>query len=101
MAYEQELSNIQALTIGATAVEISGIKPRKLIYIRNTSAAAQVLTIAFDNFNPAVAGSGIILSAGEAVTDSTTAGYKCWGGKISAVASAAGGTISFMELKED
>lgn len=98
MVYEQQLSILKNVTIGTTSVLVSGIKDRKVIYIRNISTAGQVITIAFDNINVAVANRGIVLNAGETTIDSNSEGYKCWNGQISGVSSAAGGVISYMEL---
>jgi hypothetical protein len=100
MVYEQQYNRVDTVTVGATSIMISQKKDRKVIYLRNTSAAAQVITIAFDNINPAVAGKGIVLSPGEYVLDSSSEGYKAWNGDISAISSAAGGTLAVMETPE-
>ena len=101
MAYEQALNVIKSVTIGATSVLVAGKAPRKVIYLRNTSAAAQVITIAFDNMNAAVANTGLIIAPGEYVLDSNSEGYSCWNGDIKAIASAAGATLSVMITPED
>ena len=97
MGLTQNYARNEVVTIGTTEVNISPKKNRKAIYVRNTSTAAQVVTIALDNINAAVAGTGIILAPGEYFVESTTEGYKCWNGDIKAIASAAGATIAVME----
>lgn len=101
MGLKQNYARNEVVTVGATQVLISPKRERKVIYIRNTSTAAQVVTIAFDNVNAVVAGTGIILAPGEYITESTTQGFKCWNGDIKAIASAAGATLSIMEQQED
>jgi len=90
-------------TVGATAQLISVSKRRKLLYFRNTSAAAQVVTLVFDNLNGAsmVAGSGFVLAPGEYIQDSKSEGYSPWNGEVWAIASAAGATIAISEVQED
>jgi hypothetical protein len=97
MVYEQAYNFVGTKTIGATSVKISQKQERKVIYLRNTSTAAQVISIAFDNINPAVANSGIVLAPGEYILDSSSEGYTAWNGDISAISSAAGGTLAMME----
>jgi hypothetical protein len=99
MAYETDSATNTSITVGATSVLISGKKARKLIYLRNTSAAAQVITLAFDNSNPAVALKGIVLAPGEFFLDSLSETYKPWSGEIKAIASAAGATLALQEQK--
>ena len=97
MGLTQNYARNEVITVGATEVNISPKRNRKSIYIRNTSTAAQVVTIVFDNINAATAGKGIILAPGEYIVESTTEGYKCWNGDIKAISSAAGATMSIME----
>ena len=101
MGLQQEYSRNVTVTVGATSLNISPKKKRKTIYIRNISTTAQVVTIALDNVNEAVAGVGVILSPGEYFVESTSEGYSAWNGDIKAVASAAGAVVSIMELPED
>lgn len=94
----QDTNINKTLTIGATSVQILQAKTRKVLYIRNTSLT-QTITIALDNFNVAVAGSGIILLPNEYFLDSADgSGYLPWNGIISAVSSSSGGTLSIMEM---
>jgi len=101
MALEQDFNRVDSVTVDATSLLISQKQKRKVIYLRNTSLAAQIITIAFDNINAAVAGKGIILAPGEYVLDSSSEGYKAWSGDVKAISSAAGGTLAIMESPED
>jgi len=100
----QETGTINELaTVGGTAQLISISKRRKLLYFRNTSTAAQVVTIAFDNLNGAsmIVGTGFVLAPGEYIQDSKSEGYSPWNGEVWAIASAAGATIAISEIQED
>lgn len=99
MVLEQNIAINTSVTVGATSVTVSTARNRKMIYLRNTSTAAQVITIALDNINPAVALKGIVLSPGEFFLDSVSEGYVPWNGDIKAIASAAGATLSVQEQK--
>ena len=101
MVYEQKINVIKTVTIGTTSVLIAGKSAKKVIYLRNTSTAAQVITIAFDNMNEATAGKGLVISPGEYIQDSNSEGYSAWNGDIKAIASAAGATLSVMITPED
>ena len=100
MVYEQQLNTVDKKTIGTTSVQVSQKSNKKVIYLRNTSTSSQIITIAFDNINPAVEGVGIILAPGEYINDSSSEGYKAWNGDISAVASAPGAVLSYMITSE-
>lgn len=97
MALEKKYNRVDTVTIGATSIKISQAQERKVTYFRNTSTTNQVITLAFDNVNVAVAGKGIILSPGEYFLDSSDIGYRAWNGDINAIASAAGATLAVME----
>jgi len=94
-----EATRNDSVSVGTTAVEIAPRRQdRKTIYIRNNSTAAQVITLVFSDAQNAVAGSGgMVLAAGDYIVDSNSAEYICWQGKISAVASAASGSITVYE----
>lgn len=68
---------------------------RKVISIINTSTAAQVISIAFTD--EAGAGNGIPLSVGGFYIESQDAGFSVTNSRITAVSSAAGGTVAVME----
>ena len=101
MAYDQATNVNKVVTIGTTSTLISEISAKKVIYLRNTSTTAQVITIAFDNMNEAIAGKGLIIAPGEYILDSNSEGYEAWNGKIKAIASAAGATLSVMITPEE
>lgn len=95
-----EISLNQSLTIGATSVLVSPFKRRRQFSITNTSTGGQIISIALDNFNLAVAGSGIPLQPNQTYIESTDNGYRAWSGNINVIASAAGGTIAFSEVAQ-
>jgi len=97
MALDQKPIRNDTVTVGATSVLVSQKQARKVIYIRNVSTAAQVITLALDNFNNATANKGIVLAPGEFFSDSNSEGYKCWDGDIKAIATAASGSLAIME----
>jgi len=103
MVLQETYTINETQTIGATATKISVSKRRKVLYYRNTSTAAQVITIVFDNLKGSamVAGSGFVLSPGEFIQDSISEGYKPWNGEVWAIASAAGATLAISEVQED
>ncbi len=76
--------------------------PRKTIYFRNNSAAAQILFL--DNTDPAglvAANCGYILGAGEWLAFSTLIDGKDIKNPWSAIASAGGAVLVFKEMSED
>ena len=83
-------------TIGASSVKIAEAVERQGYTITNTSTGGQTITINL-GFNAAEAGKGIPLSPGQAWVDSDGGGYLCHRGVITAVSSAAGGTVAIME----
>ena len=101
MGYEQQINVNKVVTIGTTSVLVAEKSAKKVIYLRNASTAAQVITIAFDNMNAAVAGTGLILAPGEYILDSNSEGYKAWNGDIKAIASAAGAVLAVMITAEE
>ena len=101
MVYEQKINVNKVVTIGTASVLVAGKSSKKVIYLRNTSTATQIITILFDNISDAVAGTGIILAPGEYILDSNSEGYKCWNGDIKAISSAAAGQLSTMFTPED
>jgi hypothetical protein len=95
-----ELNINKSSTIGTDAVEVSAERAnrngvRRSIIIINTSPAGQVITIAIDN--PAVAGQGIVLNVGGLWSDNADGGYLPTQKQITAVSSAAGGTLAIQE----
>ena len=92
-----ELSINKSEVVGTTSVKISHPKFRKGYSIRNVSTAGQIISIVLSNNDAAVANSGIVLSVGENFIDSNSEGYECWTGAISAISSAASGSVAIME----
>ena len=84
------------VSVGITSVTIADANPRNAIAITNSSTAAQVITVNF-GFSQAVAGKGIVLQAGQTITDSDQPPYKCYQGVITAISDAASGQLSIFE----
>jgi len=86
-------------TIGTTAAILSPQKNGKRvgISIRNSSVGGQVVSLALADNEGAVAGSGIVLAAGQNFYDFTSEGYIAWQGNITVVSSAAGAVLSIFE----
>lgn len=99
MALQQNIAINTSVTVGATSILVSGARNRKMVYLRNVSTAAQVITLALDNMSPAVALKGIVLAPGEFFLDSVSEGYVPWNGDIKAIASAAGAVLAIQEQK--
>jgi len=93
----QSISRNETLTVDASVVLVSSAQKRKSIYLRNTSAGGQVISLSFSDTNEAAAGAGIVLNPNDAIIDSTSEAYEAWNGKITAIASGAGGTLAIME----
>lgn len=86
-------------TVTGTASEILGPAlngGRKVIYFYNASAAAQVITIQFGTAQVVTAGQGIVLVAGQSYIESRDAAFIPWQDRISAIASAAGGSLVYV-----
>jgi len=98
-AMKENVAN-RAVSVGTTPVLVSeeqdGItSQRYVILITNTSTGGQTITIS--PFQNATAGSGIVLSPGGYYADSTDSFYMPSQSRITAVSSAAGGTLSVFE----
>jgi hypothetical protein len=92
-----EQSRPVQITVGASSVEVSRAKLRKNVYIRNTSTGGQVINVVFSNDSAATVSTGFQLNPNESITDSQTEGYNPWTGKITAISSAAAGTLQVFE----
>lgn len=66
---------------------------RKVLFLRNSSTGGQDITIALSD-GAAVANEGIVLSPGQAYTESTSESFQCWDGKVQAIASGVGAVLS-------
>jgi hypothetical protein len=91
-----ESTRNEVVTVGATSQQIANQGNAQARYFRNDSAAAQIITLNFGG-QPAVANAGIVLSVGQFISDSDSEGYSCYKGIITAIASAAGATLSVFE----
>lgn len=88
----------KALTIGTSVVVVSDTQTfsrRILFSLINTSTAGQVISIAFNS--DAVNGQGIVLSPGGYYAESEDIQFKPTNEQITAVSSAAGGTLAVTE----
>lgn len=90
-----------SVSVGASATDACnepGTSTRIMYSLVNTSTGGQIISIAFGQ--DAVAGQGIVLSPGDAIIDSYSPGdppYLPFQTRISAIASAAGGTLAVTE----
>lgn len=93
-----------SVTVGTDNVVLSEQKnpdtKRIFFSLINTSTAGQIVNISFTD--EAGAGKGIQLAAGGFYSESQSEGFTCTQSRISAISSAAGGTIAISErLKGD
>jgi len=98
--YQDEARN-EAVSVAASSKIISEKRneanPRKMIIIRNISAAAaSVITINL-GATSAAANTGIVLRQYESFTDCTGEGYTCFQGTISGICADANGNLAVME----
>lgn len=93
----QGVSEVKSVSVTNTAADVLQKAARKMCYFRNTSTGGQVITLTFSDTDVAVAGTGIVLNVGEYIIDSDSENYKCWQGKVSAIASAVGGSLAVMQ----
>jgi len=105
MGYEtstlsQEISRVDAVSVGTTAVVVSNANRRAMYVLRNISTGGQILSIALSDVTLAVANTGIILNVNDFFGDSDSGGYSCWKGQITAISSAAGGTLAITEIPQ-
>jgi hypothetical protein len=95
-----ELDRNQSITVGTDNTTISeavntSISHRVSFTLINTSTAGQVINISFTD--EAGSGKGIQLSVGGYYAESQDAGFKPRNSRISAISSAAGGTLAVSE----
>lgn len=88
----------ESVAVGTTAVRVAPPRSRRLLYIYNTSTGGQKITIQFGDEKAVVAGQGFVLVADNYLADGSNAIYKAWQGSVWAISSAAGGTISVVEI---
>jgi len=93
-----DLTRNANVSVGTASVELAFARPnRKLWYVRNTGATT--ITVAIDG-NAAVANAGFVLAPTDVVSESKDFGFVPYAGVITAVGSAAGGTIAVVETVE-
>jgi hypothetical protein len=93
-----KVSNDISETIGTTALKISEAVfngQRDVIAITNTSTGGQVISVAIGS--EAIAGQGIVLNTNDRVVVSRDAGFNPSNEIITAISSAAGGTLAIHE----
>lgn len=91
------LTRQELVSVGTASVRAADNVPRRVLFIRNSSTGAQIITISLSGAGPAVANVGIPLSPGDSFVDSDTEGYQCYQGVVNAISSIAGGQISVYE----
>lgn len=91
------LTRNDTVSVGTASVNVlQTTKNRTMFAVANTSGAGQVITLHI-GFGVAVAGQGIVLSAGQTYIEANGEGFICYQGVMTAIASAAGGTVSVVE----
>jgi len=94
---ERQPARNEAVTVGATSLEIAPNRLRKVIILRNTSSSATaVITVNLGSW-AAIANQGIVLRQYESFVDADDGGYQSWQGGITAISNEAGSTLSVME----
>lgn len=96
----EELHRNASVTVGTDSTIVSEernplVNYRKFISIINTSTSGQVINLTFTD--EAGAGIGVQLNVGGYYTESEDAGYKPTNSRISAVSSAASGSVAVAE----
>jgi len=89
------------VAVGATSVSIAEARSeqnkRKVLHIKNVSTDTSIVVTVNFGFGIAAVNTGVVLNAGEAVTDTSESGYECYQGMVMAIASAAGGSVAIFE----
>jgi len=91
-----EASRNTKVTVGTSSQNVLVPNKRKVLSLRNSSTAGQVITVHLGEI-AAVANEGIVLSPGQAWVENTSEGYKCWDGSVQAISDVAGAILSFFE----
>ena len=89
------------VAVGATAVLLcdnaNPADPRQFVYMRNSSAAAQVMTLVFGDYQTITVNKGIVLTAFNSYYEVKSEGFEVWQGRIWAICDAAAGQASVVE----
>ena len=83
-----------AITVGVGPTNVANAQNRTVIYIKNTSPAAQTITVVLGDF---AINAGIILAVGDVYYDSDGDRYQCWRGPIICYGADAAAAISLHE----
>ena len=98
----QEPTRNASVSVSTTSVTVADARqfqdqPRKVITIRNISAAAtSIISISLGN-TTASANTGIVLRQYESFTDAADGAYVPWQGTINAICADANGTLAIFE----
>lgn len=88
----------ESVTVGTSPVIVSEAKTaseRSVLFLTNTSTGGQTITVSAGDV--AAVGKGIVLSPGGFYQDSADQGYKPTNDRVTAIASAANGTLAVHE----
>lgn len=69
---------------------------RKALTIRNISTGGQTITVHYEDENGST-GAGYVLLPYDVISESDGEGYECFQGRITAIGSAAGGSLAVVE----
>jgi len=92
-----DISRNEAVAVGATAVEVAPARNRTVLYYKNISTAGQVITVWMSSTGAAAVNTGQVLNPQDWISDSSSQGYSCWSGAVTAISSAAGGVLTVFE----
>jgi hypothetical protein len=87
------------VTTTSSVVAAQQILPskRKVLYLRNTSTnAADIITLSFEG-QAAEANKGIVLKQNDQYVETTSEGFECWQGNITAICETANGKLTVLE----
>lgn len=93
----EELTRNELIDVSTSNVSLADPRFRQELIIRNSSTAAQEITLVLSNNQQAEVNKGIVLKAGESYYASNNTGFTVWSGRINAIASAINGQISIFE----
>jgi len=101
LGYITEPVRNEILAVGVTAVQVSeqrlSVQKRKVFFVRNTSDdPSKIITVTYGGLTN-VANQGFVLRQNESFTDSTSEGYECFQGVVTAICAAADGQLTVVE----
>ena len=97
----EEITRQSIVLVGVTNTIVADprntLPKRKVLTVRNNSAAAaSIITISFGQY-PAINNAGIVLRQYESFTDANDGAYECYQGQINALCADANGSLSVFE----